>query len=697
MELVIAEKPSVARSIAQVLGADKRCEAYLQGERYIVSWCVGHLVELAYPDAYDARYARWRYEDLPILPKEWRYTISAGTKKQFAVLRKLMHDRRFSTVICATDAGREGELIFRLVYEQAGCTLPVRRLWISSLEESVIREGFRNLKDSREYENLYRAALCRERADWLVGMNASRLYSLLYGQTLRIGRVMTPTLAMIAKREENIQTFRPECFFVVQLDCGFSCQSERFADRRDAERIFQDCAGQPVAVTKIEKKTKTENPPRLYDLTSLQRDANRIFGYTAQQTLDCAQSLYEKKLITYPRTDSRFLTKDMKESLPDLIGGVYAQLPFTKGIPKVIHIDSMIDDSKVTDHHAILPTRAFIQGNGEVSRLLSVERDILNLVCIQFLCAAHEPFRYAETAVSLECAGTTFAAKGKTVLQPGWKDIEQAYLHTLSGRDEEQKEQDTRLPVDLSEGQSFSLIGASVKEGKTTAPKRYTEGTILSSMESAGVEDMPEDAERKGIGTPATRAAILEKLIASGLVERKGAKKTKSLVPTDKGMALIAVVPEQIQSPMMTAEWEQRLKEIEHGKVSSEDFMRDIADLLTDLKEHAVRVPNASDIFPSGRENLGKCPACGAPVSETERGFFCENRACRFGIWKDNRFLTSKGKRPTADLVRKLLENGSVKVAGLKTEKSPNLYDAILTLDCREDGSARFTLSFPKK
>ncbi len=696
MELVIAEKPSVAKSIAQVLGADKHREGFIEGDRYLVSWCVGHLVELAMPEDYDSRYAKWRYEDLPILPGKWKYSVSKDTKKQFDVLLKLLHDNRVSSVVCATDAGREGELIFRLVYEQAGCALPVRRLWISSLEENAIREGFRNLKEGREYDNLYRAALCRERADWLVGMNASRLYSLLYGQTLRIGRVMTPTLAMIAKREENIQTFKPEFFFYVQLDCGFPCQSNRFQDRQEAVRLSEACNGNSAAIKRIEKKTKTENPPHLYDLTSLQRDANRIFGYSAQQTLDCAQSLYEKKMITYPRTDSRFLTKDMREAVPELVGGAYALMAFMNGKPQVMHIDAVIYDGKVSDHHAILPTRIFAQGKADFNRLLTAERNILFLICTGLLCSVHDPYRYAETVVSLECGGAVFTAKGKTVLQSGWKEIEQAFLQSLPERTDEQKEQDKSLPPDLAEGQTFSSVKATVKEGKTSAPKRFTEGSILSSMESAGADELPEDAERKGIGTPATRAAILEKLISSGLVERKGTKKTKSLVPTDKGMALIAVVPEQIQSPMMTAEWEQRLKEIEHGKASPDYFMRDIQELLVDLKAHAVRVPNASDIFPSGRESLGKCPACGASVSETERGFFCENRACRFGIWKDNRFLVSKGKKPTAELIRELLAEGSVKLTGLKSEKTSKSYDAILTLDCREDGSVVFRFSFPQ-
>ena len=696
MELVIAEKPSVAKSIAQVLGADKRRDGFIEGDLYLVSWCVGHLVELAMPEVYDSRYAKWRYEDLPILPGKWKYSVSKDTKKQFDVLQKLLHDNRVSSVVCATDAGREGELIFRLVYEQAGCVLPVRRLWISSLEENAILEGFRNLKDGREYDNLYRAALCRERADWLVGMNASRLYSLLYGQTLRIGRVMTPTLAMIAKREENIQTFKPESFFYVQLDCGFPCQSNRFQDRQDAERLSEACKENGAAVKKIEKKTKTENPPHLYDLTSLQRDANRIFGYSAQQTLDCAQSLYEKKMITYPRTDSRFLTKDMREAIPELVGGAYALMAFMNGKPQVMHIDAVIDDSKVTDHHAILPTRIFAQGKSDFNRLLTAERNILFLICAGLLCSVHDPYRYAETVVSLECGGAVFTAKGKTVLQSGWKEIEQAFLQSLPERAEEQKERDKGLPPDLTEGQTFSSVKVSVREGKTSAPKRFTEGSILSSMESAGADELPEDAERKGIGTPATRAAILEKLISSGLVERKGTQKTKSLVPTDKGLALIAVVPEQIQSPMMTAEWEQRLKEIEHGKASPDDFMRDIQELLIDLKAHAIRVPNASDIFPSGRESLGKCPACGASVSETGRGFFCENRSCRFGIWKDNRFLVSKGKKPTADLIRELLAEGSVKLTGLKSEKTSKSYDAILTMDCREDGSVVFRFSFPQ-
>ena len=550
-KLVIAEKPSVAQSIAAVLGARQRHDGYLSGNGYLVSWCYGHLAELADADVYDEKYAKWRYDDLPILPASWRYTLRADKSRQFELLRDLMRREDVTEVINACDAGREGELIFRTVYYMAGCTKTMKRLWISSMEDEAIRKGFADLRPGREYDGLHQSALCRARADWLVGINATRLFSVLYHRTLNVGRVMTPTLALIVQREAEIGAFRPEAFYTVNLRCGdFAAVSEKFKEKAEADALAAACAGQPVTVKAVQRTEKTENAPRLYDLTALQREANRSLGYTAQQTLDYLQALYEKKLCTYPRTDSRFLTDDLEASVPELVTVATAICETTA--PEGVNARQVCDSRKVSDHHAILPTAS--AGKADTSVLPLGERELLRLVAGQLLRAVSDAHRYAETTVTLECGGTEFTAKGKTVLNTGWK----RYLA--------QEKQDAALP-ELSEGQVLDCAEAAVKEGKTTPPKHFTEDTLLSAMENAGKEDMPEDAERKGLGTPATRAAIIEKLVATGFVERKRAKKAVSLVPAHTGVSLITVLPEQLQSPLLTAEWEYRLQQVERGEL----------------------------------------------------------------------------------------------------------------------------------
>lgn len=683
--LVISEKPSVARSIAAVIGAVNRHDGYLEGGGYIVSWCIGHLIASAEPDSYDPKYKNWRHEDLPIIPKDWKYTVNEQTRQQYEVLKKLMHDPQVSEVICATDAGREGELIFRLVYMTAGCTLPVKRLWISSLETEAIRRGFMELRDGRDYDDLYHAALCREHADWLVGMNATRLFSLLYGRTLKVGRVMSPTLAMIVSREEAIRDFKPEKFYTVMLNTKVCSQSERISSKADAEAIRDQCSGQTAVVKEIQTKQRSEKPPHLYDLTTLQRDANRIFGYTAQQTLDYTQSLYEKKLVTYPRTDSRYLTHDMAEALPDLVNRIGMSYPYTAGLVLPVNTDQVIDDKKVSDHHAIIPTMAAADKRDQIS---AGESDILSLIAISLLCAVGEPYQYEETTVITECAGHLFTAKGRRTVRIGWKAPWNTFRGSVGPRGDFHEEADLAIPSDLHEGETYEPAAATLKEGTTSSPQRYTEDSILSAMENAGNGEMPEDAERRGIGTPATRASVLEKLVAEGLIERKGSGRAKHLVPTSKGCALIAVLPEQLQSPLLTAEWEQHLKQIEHGQANPDHFMNEICDMLKDLVQNVNRVPEAAELFPSQHESLGKCPNCGAAVSETARGFFCENRTCRFGIWKNNRFLVSSGKPPTAEMVKSLLQDGQITLKGLRS-KTGKLYEARLVLDCAEDGSAR--------
>ena len=691
MRVILAEKPSVAQSIAAVLGADQKKNGYLQGENDIVSWCIGHLIELAPPEIYDARYAKWRREDLPIVPSVWESVVSDGTKKQFAVLKDLLNRTDVDEVVCATDAGREGELIFRMVYEKTGCTKPVKRLWISSLEESTIRAGFQALKPGSAYDALYRAALCRAQADWLVGINGTRLYSRLYGTKLNVGRVMTPTLAMVAQREKEIAAFQVERFYTVQLSCGFPAQSGRIKTRDEAERIRASCHCKKAAVKQIERRQKKEKPPKLYDLTALQRDANRIYGYTAQQTLDYAQTLYEKKLATYPRTDSRFLTHDLRDRLPALIECVAQVLPFANGLPLAVHTQQVIRDEKVSDHHAIIPTQNMTRE--ALAQLPMGERSILTLLAVRLLAATGEPCETDEVTVTLDCEGHDFTAKGSTVRQMGYMVFEETFRGSLGSR--ERKGQEYPIPP-LEIGQTVGPVVATIREGQTTPPKRYTEDTLLAAMETAGAKDAPEDAERKGLGTPATRAGTLEKLVDVGFVVRRGEQKAKSLYPTEKAAALIAVLPENLRSPMMTAQWEQRLKRIEHGQEEAAGFMDDIVRMVTELVQSAQPVPDAQKLFPSDRPSVGTCPCCGAAVTETAKGFFCESRICRFGIWKDNRFFAQIGQSVNKSVVEALIRDGAAKLKGLRSKKTGRRYDATLKMMCGEQGVPRFQMEFEK-
>ena len=695
MQLVIAEKPSVAQSIAAVLGANKKESGYLIGAGYIVSWCVGHLVELAMPHLYDERYSKWQWDDLPILPKSWQYMICDATHKQFNILCSLMNDARVDTIVCATDAGREGELIFRLVYQQCNCTKPIKRLWISSLEESAIRSGFLALRDGQDFDRLYQAALCRAQADWLVGINATRLFSLMYGTTLNVGRVMSPTLALIVSREAAIMGFQAETFYSVQISCGFLAHTERMADKMEAERIQQLCNLKTAVVQSIETKQKSEKPPKLYDLTTLQRDANRLFGYSAQQTLDYAQSLYEKKLLSYPRTDSRYLTGEMEQMISQLAPAVAAVFPYTAGLNLPVNAAQVIDDSKVSDHHAIIPTQSVVHGN-HVSLPIG-EADILQLVCVRLLCAVGNPHTWDETTVKLECEGIPFTAKGKTVKQMGWRIPETTYQGSIGGRiNKEQTEREYGIP-ELKKGQTLGPVVAALREGTTTPPKHYTEDSLLAAMEAAGAEDAPEDAERKGLGTPATRAGVLEKLISTGFVVRKGDRRTKHLMPTPKGVALITILPEQLQSPLLTAEWEQRLKHIERGEESPDAFMKDIRTMLTDLKAAAKPVKGAATLFPSQTESIGPCPHCGRPVTESDKGFFCTNRGCCFAIWKGNKFLTRQQITVDHKLAQILVKYGQVQLHNLRSKRTGKPYSANLVLQCQNDGSPRFRFEFDRK
>lgn len=696
--LVIAEKPSVAQNIASAMGAFMKMEGYLLGDGIMVSWCIGHLLELAPAKVYDERYASWRYEDLPIMPTQWQYIVTSSGSKQYAVLIRLLNSDEVSTVVCATDAGREGELIFRLVYNQCHCHKEVKRLWISSMEESAIKDGFDHLRPGSDFDLLYQAALCRARADWLVGINASRLYSLMYDTTLNVGRVMTPTLSMIVERERAVRDFKPESFYTVRLSCSFLANSERYATQAEAEEVMKRCHLQTATVLSVEKKPRTEKAPKLYDLTSLQRDANRIFGYSAQQTLDYTQALYEKRLVTYPRTDSRYLTYDMAGKVPLLARSVMMSMPFLSGLEMVIHADQVVDDGKVTDHHAIIPTGVIQQANAPA--LPMGERNILELIAVRLLCALGDPYIADETVVTLECEGVRFTAKGSTVKQMGWRIPEATFRGSIGARGHtvEPKEQQYPIP-DVTAGKTFHPVMASVREGKTTPPQHFTEDSLLAKMETAGADEAPEDAERKGLGTPATRAAILEKLVATKLIERRGDQKVKYLIPTDKGVALIDVVSDQIQSPSMTAEWEHRLKQIELGEYQPDAFIADISAMLTDLIRSEHKVDAGSTLFSASEFNTGVCPHCGAPIYKTKKGYFCRNHICHFAIWKDNRFFSSLGVRMTDEIARALLRDGHVQMNKLCSAKTGKPFAAAIFLECDENGNAKYRLEFaqPKK
>ena len=674
-QLIIAEKPSVAQSIAAVLGAKRRETGYLEGGGYLVSWCFGHLAELASAETYNEAYAKWRYDDLPIVPFSWRWKISRDKWTQFEILKTLLHREDVGSVINACDAGREGELIFRTVYCMAGCTKPTQRLWISSMEDDAIRSGFQNLRPGSDYDGLHQSALCRAKADWLVGINATRLFSVLYHRTLNVGRVLSPTLALLVQRETEIGAFRAEPFYTVQLDCGgVSAVSEKFKDNAAAAQLADACADQTAVVKCVEQKERTEKPPALYDLTTLQRDANRILGYTAQQTLDYLQALYEKKLCTYPRTDARYLTDDMQSSVASYVA-VAAKLCETPQ-PEAIHAEQVCNSKKVSDHHALLPTASATK-----SAFLDLplgEREVFRLVAKQLLCAVSDAHRYSETTVTLLCGGQEFTAKGKTVLQIGWKQY--------SGGETVEPP----LP-ELAEGGTLPVDAASIKEGKTAPPKHYTEDTLLAAMENAGAKDAPEDAERRGLGTPATRAAILEKLVSAGFAERKKLKKAVYLIPTQIGNSLITVLPEQLQSPLLTAEWEHKLKQVERGELDADVFLGGITAMLTELTRSYRVVPGAEVLFPSGREVIGRCPRCGSDVTESKKGFFCERSDCKFGLWRDNKFLTAKRITLDKQMVAALLERGRVRVDDIYSEKTGKRFSTDLLL---EDDGVRSSYRF---
>ena len=675
MQLVIAEKPTVARSIAGVIGATEKHDGYLQGNGYLVSWCIGHLVSFADAGRYDERFKKWRYEDLPILPEMWQYIIPDEKKQQFDILRSLMEHPDVTGLICATDAGREGELIFRFVYQMAGCKKPFKRLWISSMEDSAIRDGFAHLKLGTDYDPLYQSALCRAKADWLVGINATRLFSVLYHKTLTVGRVQTPTLNLLVERDAKITNFKKEKYHIVHIGVGDAdAVSSRFSDAGEANTVKAACAGAQAVCVSVTREKKTEQPPKLYDLTTLQREANRIFGFTAKQTLDYAQTLYEKKLLTYPRTDSQYLTDDMLPVAESLVSGLWGLVPFAKGQNTSPQYDRILNSKKVSDHHAILPTAEFVkQGfNG----LAESERKLMSLICYKVLCAVAGPHIYEAVTATFTCAGKEFTAKGKTILSPGWKELDHRFRPSLKTDSDEDAEAVRELP-ELKEGQTFADVAASVTEHFTTPPKPYTEDTLLSAMERAGAEDMPEDAERKGLGTPATRAAILEKLVQMGFVQRKG----KQLIPTKDGINLAVVLPEALTSPQLTAEWESCLTEIAKGQADPDEFMAGIEAMMQELvKTYSCISEDKQKLFQTERIAIGTCPRCGEAVYEGRKNYYCGNRACQFVMWKNDRFFEERRKAFTPKIAAALLKDGKAKVKGLYSMKTGKTYDGTVLL-----------------
>lgn len=676
MKLVIAEKPSVARSIAGVIGATEKHDGYLQGNGYLVSWCIGHLVSFADAGRYDERFKKWRYEDLPILPETWQYIIPNEKKQQFDTLRSLMERPDVTGLVCATDAGREGELIFRFVYQMAGCEKPFKRLWISSMEDSAIKDGFAHLKPGTDYDPLYQSALCRAKADWLVGINTTRLFSVLYHKTLTVGRVQTPILNLLVERDAKITNFKKEKYHIVHIGVGDAdAVSSRFSDAGEANTVKAACAGAQAACASVTREKKTEQPPKLYDLTTLQREANRLFGFTAKQTLDYAQTLYEKKLLTYPRTDSQYLTDDMLPVAENLVSGLWELVPFAKGLNISPQFDRILNSKKVTDHHAIIPTAAFVKQGFD--GLAESERKLLSLICCKVLCAVAGPYVYEAVTATFTCAGKEFTAKGKTVLSPGWKEIDRRFRSSLkTDFDEDSDTQERTLP-ELTEGQTFADVAASVTEHFTTPPKPYTEDTLLSAMERAGAEDMLEDAERKGLGTPATRAAILEKLVQMGFVQRKG----KQLIPTKDGINLAVVLPEALTSPQLTAEWESRLTEIAKGQADPDEFMAGIEAMTRELvKTYSCISEDKQKLFQAERVAIGTCPRCGEAVYEGRKNYYCGNRACQFVMWKNDRFFEERRKAFTPKIAAVLLKDGKAKVKGLYSMKTGKTYDGTVLL-----------------
>ena len=677
MKLIIAEKPSVAQTIAAALGVKEKKDGYIEGGGCLISWCVGHLVQLAEAAAYGEQYKKWSFESLPILPEEWQYAVDPDKGKQFKTLKELMHRADVSEVVNACDAGREGELIFRFVYEAAGCKKPMRRLWISSMEDGAIKAGFASLKDGQEYDALFASALCRAKADWLIGINATRLFSCLYGKTLNVGRVQTPTLKMLTDRDAAISHFQKEKYYHVRLDLsGAEAASGRISDKAEADALKGACEAETAVCVSLTREKKTAAPPKLFDLTSLQREANRIFGYTAKQTLDLAQSLYEKRLLTYPRTDSSFLTDDMGGTAAGIIALLCEKLPFMAGADFTPEVAKVLDSKKVSDHHAIIPTMELAKADPDA--LPESEKNILTLAEARLLSATAEPHIFEAVTAVFSCADTEFTARGKTVLSDGWKEIEHRYRATLKDKpDPEDGENEGVTLPELSEGQGFPNPAAKVTEHTTTPPKPHSEASLLSAMERAGNGDTDPDAERRGLGTPATRAAVIEKLVKGGFAERKG----KQLIPTQNGAALISVLPDMLTSPQLTAEWENNLTQIAKGAADPGEFLSGIEAMTRELVQtHAAVQEDKKGLFREEKPSIGKCPRCGSPVHEGKKNYYCSNRECAFVMWKNDRFFEERKTAFSAKIAAALLKSGKANVKKLYSPKTGKTYDGTIVL-----------------
>ena len=691
--LVIAEKPSVAQSYAKNLSAYKREDGYLEGESCIVSWCLGHLAEYAQPEEYDQKYEKWQFDDLPILPETWKLKVSKDKKKQFEVIKTLMNRSDVEYLVNGCDAGREGELIFQRVYDLAGCRKPVKRLWISSMEDAAIQKGFQTMKSEEEYKNLCMAAVCRAQADWLIGMNGTRAYTTRYFKRLVVGRVQTPTLAMLAERQERIEHFQKEAFYKVALTDGkLTVVSENIANEEAADLLAALCNGSTAVVTQMKKERKKSFPPKLYDLTSLQREANRYFGYTAKRTLDMLQELYEEKLVTYPRTDSQFVTEDMKDSVEELVGKIPVLLPFVDYGQLGHGVKRVINNAKVSDHHAILPTKEAVEKG--ISDLPSDKKNLMMLICQQLVQATGEEYLYEQTDITVKCQEQDFKARGKIPVQMGFKEVEKAFKQLcVKAEPVEGKEKETSIPAGYEEGMRIFPVKAEKTTHYTSPPKPFNEDTLLAAMETAGNKEFDSETEKKGLGTPATRASIIEKLVSSGYAQRKG----KQILPSTEGKELVKVMPEYLKSAVMTAEWENQLLMMEKGQITDTQFMGEITSLVRKILEVCREIPEEERRrFQTAREVIGKCPVCGCDVFEGKQNFYCSNRQCDFALWKENRFLGSMEKNLDKKMARELLDKACTHVKGLYSKKKDMKFDADLLLTL-EDGKPRFHLEFPKK
>ena len=690
--LVIAEKPSVAQSYAKNLSAYKKQDGYMEGENCLVSWCLGHLAEYARPEEYDERYAKWQFDDLPIIPEKWKLQVSADKKKQFSVLKELMNREDIEYLVNGCDAGREGELIFQRVYDLSGCRKPVRRLWISSMEDEAIRNGFHEMKDAGFYSNLCMAAVCRAQADWLIGMNATRAYTTKYYKKLVVGRVQTPTLAMLTERQDRIEHFQKETFYRVELTDGkLVAVSENITNKADAELLAALCDGSEVIITELKREQKKVSPPKLYDLTSLQREANRYFGFTAKKTLDLLQELYEEKLVTYPRTDSRFVTEDMIGTVEELAGKMPLMLPFVEYGQLGHNIKRVVNNEKVSDHHAILPTKEAVEKG--IVDLPVDKKNLMILIGQQVIQAVGEDYLYEQTDVTVNCQKNEFTARGKTAVQMGFKDVEKAFRSHCVKTEKEDSDRQLEIPYGYQKGMQLFNVKAETSIHYTSPPKSFNEDTLLAAMETAGNKEFDEKTEKKGLGTPATRASTIEKLVASGYAQRKG----KQIIPTAEGRELIRVMPENLKSAGLTAEWENRLLLMERGELNGEQFMDDIVAMLEEILNGCRKIPEEErNRFQTAKELIGKCPVCGSDIFEGKRNFYCSNRQCDFALWKDNRFLEGMEKKLDKKMAKELLDKACTHIKGLYSKKKDARFDADLLMTL-ENGKPKFHLEFPKR